>query len=89
MLPLIIADLFGEKEYGKLLGIFGSINTAGYACGPVLTNLAFDKSGSYIPILLTYAGVMTAITIAFVVSQKQAEKLKKEIALLENTEAAQ
>ncbi len=83
MLPLITADLFGEREYGKLLGIFGSINTAGYACGPVLTNLVFDKIGSYIPILLVYVGIMTTITVTFLICQKQAEKVKNEIALQE------
>ncbi len=83
MLPLITADLFGEKAYGKLLGVFGSINTAGYACGPVLTNLVFDKIGSYIPILLVYVGIMVAVTVTFLVSQKQADKVKNEVALLE------
>ena len=86
MLPLIAADLFGEKEYGKMLGIFVSINTAGYACGPFLTNLAYDFIGSYTPILLVYTGVMAAITVAFLISQKQADKVKKEIALQESAQ---
>lgn len=80
MLPLIAADLFGEKEYGKMLGIFVSINTAGYACGPFLTNLAYDFIGSYTPILLLYACVMATITVAFLFSQKQADQVKKEVA---------
>lgn len=83
MLPLIAADLFGEKEYGKLLGIFVSVNTAGYACGPIITNFVFDKIGSYVPILVAYVGIMVAITLAFLVCQKQAEKVKNEIALQE------
>jgi MFS family permease len=80
MLPLIAADLFGEKEYGKMLGIFVSVNTAGYACGPFLTNLAYDFIGTYTPILLIYTVLMAAITVAFLVSQKQARKVKMEIA---------
>ena len=83
MLPLIAANLVGEKEYGKMLGIFVSINTAGYACGPFLINLVYDFIGSYTPVLLVYAGVMAAITVAFLVSQKQADQVKKEVALRE------
>lgn len=83
MLPLIAADMFGEKEYGKMLGVFAAINSVGFACGPFLTNLAYDFAGSYTPVLLLYAGIMTAITVSFLISQKQAGKVKKEVALRE------
>ena len=79
MLPLIVADLFGEKQYGKMLGIFVSVNTAGYACGPFIINVVYDMIGTYTPILLVYACVMVAITVAFCISQKQADKIKKGI----------
>lgn len=79
MLPLIAAGLFGEKEYGKMLGIFVSVNTAGYACGPFLTNLAYDVVGTYTPVLLIYTGIMAVVTAAFLISQKQADKVKEEM----------
>ena len=79
MLPLIAADLFGEKEYGKMLGIFVSVNTAGYACGPFVINLVYDIISTYTPILLVYACVMAVITVTFFVSQKQADKVKREV----------
>ena len=47
MLPLITADLFGEKVYSKLLGIIVSINTAGYALGAPIFNLVYDACGTY------------------------------------------
>lgn len=62
MLPLITADLFGEKAYSKLLGIIVSINTAGYALGAPIFNLVYDACGTYQPILYVVAVVMLVIT---------------------------
>lgn len=72
MLPLIAGDLFGEKEYGKMLGIFVSVNTAGYAVGPLVSNLCFDAIGTYRPVFLIYAAIMCAATFAFLFVHKQA-----------------
>ncbi|MBR6270784.1 MAG: MFS transporter [Lachnospiraceae bacterium] len=65
MLPLIAAGMFGEKSYTKMLGLFVSINTAGYAVGAPLVNLVWDKTGSYKPILLALSGVLVLITVCF------------------------
>ena len=46
IVPLIAADLFGEKDFAKTMGIFVSLNTAGYALGTPLANLIFDAVGS-------------------------------------------
>ena len=71
MLPLIAGDLFGEKEYSKLLGIFVSINTAGYALGPLVSNICFDAIGTYVPVFWVYAGVMGLATVAFLFVHRQ------------------
>lgn len=63
MLPLIVLDLFGEKDYVKLLGVFVSINTAGYALGGPLTNLCYDLFGNYQIVLGIMATIMIVITI--------------------------
>ena len=65
MLPLIVADMFGEKSFAKTMGLFVSINTAGYALGAPTMNLVWDQVGSYKPILLVMAGLLAAITIGF------------------------
>lgn len=65
MLPLISAELFGKKDYARIMGLVVSVNTAGYAVGPWLTNLGYDLTGSYRVILLILAGVMAAITLGF------------------------
>ena len=62
MLPIITAELFGERSYSKMLGIVVAISTAGYATGPILMNMCFDIFGSY-----NYAFIISATAMLFVV----------------------
>ena len=85
MLPLYASDLFGNRSYAKVLGIFVSMNTAGYAIGAPAFNLCYDIFGSYVPALLLVAGVMAVILVLlqFVISaahreQKKIEEAQKE-----------
>ena len=80
ILPIYAGDLFGQKSFNKILGIFVSVNTAGYALGAPMINFVFDKFGSYNPGFILCAVVMVGVIIAmqFVIStahryQKQAE----------------
>ena len=65
MLPLIAADLFGQKDYAKIMGIFVAINTTGYAVGGPVTNLFFDMLGTYRHIFLIFGGMMVVLVIVF------------------------
>ena len=47
MLPIYARELFGEKRFNEALGIFVSVNTAGYAVGAPLSNLCYDLFGNY------------------------------------------
>ena len=80
MLPIYANDLFGEKAFSKALGIFVSVNTAGYAVGAPVLNLCFDIFGSYVPALLITAGLMFAnlILVQFVISAAHKGKVKIE-----------
>lgn len=89
MVPLIAADLFGEKEYAKLVGLFVSINTAGYALGTPLANVIFDIWKTYVPVLFIFAGIMLCMVVAFVFITGAAEKTRKQVALLEETAAGE
>ncbi len=85
MLPIFAGDLFGEKSFNKIMGLFVSINTAGYAVGTPLTNWVFDRFGTYIPMFVAGAIIMTIVTIVFqfVISASQKDKseiLEKEAA---------
>jgi len=79
MLPLYAADLFGEKSYNKILGLFVSFNTAGYAVGSPLINSFYDLTGSYKTIIFILAGIMAIVmlTLQFVITG--AHKVRDEI----------
>ena len=63
MLPIYASDLFGEKSFNKILGLFVSVNTAGYALGAPVSNLCFDITGSYNVALYVCCGLMLAVMI--------------------------
>lgn len=82
MLPIYAGDLFGEKSYDMALGIFVSVNTAGYAVGAPITNLCYDLTGSYQIALYIAAGLMFAVLVGmqFVISAANKEHKKAETA---------
>lgn len=65
MLPLITAELFGQRSFAQMLGIVSAINTAGYSLGPPITNFVYDAIGSYTPVFTLYLFIMTAVTVCF------------------------
>ena len=79
IVPLIAADLFGEKDFAKTMGIFVSLNTAGYALGTPVANLIFDIVGSYKPILLIFGILMLVLAVAFQFILNAANKEKQRI----------
>lgn len=50
MIPLVVTELFGSVSFAKLLGIYVSVNTAGFAIGNPIANLVFDLCGTYFPL---------------------------------------
>ena len=65
MIPIFALDLFGERSYNKVLGIFVSVNYAGFALGTPIMNLFYDNFGSYRYMFVICAAVMAVITVAF------------------------
>ena len=47
MHPLLLADKFGTREYGRIYSMSQFIAMAGVAGGPLLIGLLYDLSGSY------------------------------------------
>ena len=90
MLPLIASDMFGERSYAKIMGLFVSINTAGYAVGAPLTNLVYDMTGTYRDVLFVLSGLMAVITVVlqFVLRRAAAER-KTVMAEIEAKKIAQ
>ena len=76
MLPIYAADLFGQRSYAEVLGLFVSVNTAGYAVGSPLMNLCYDMLGSYVPGLVLVGCIMTGVLVLlqFVISAAHKEQ---------------
>ena len=83
MLPLITADLFGERAYEKLLGVMVSVNTAGYALSTPLTNLCYDLTGTYVPALRALGLVMAGVTALFIFVLRAAAKSRAQADMLQ------
>ena len=77
MLPLYAADLFGKKSFDRIMGIFVSANTAGYAIGTPFTNLGYDITGSYFSVLIVTAVIMLCVTIIMQFVITKAHSLRK------------
>jgi len=77
MLPIYARELSGEKSYNKILGIFVSVNTAGYAVGAPVANLCYDIVGSY-DILIYISCILIVFTaIIMQIAINKAHKDKK------------
>lgn len=47
LLPYLTSHLFGAKDYGCIYGALNVFSTLGFAVGPPLSGLIFDKTGGY------------------------------------------
>lgn len=76
MLPIFANDLFGDKSYEKVMGIFVSVNTAGFAAGTPVMNWCFDTFGTYKPAFVACAGIMAVVMVVFQFVLSAADKGK-------------
>ncbi|MBR5139880.1 MAG: MFS transporter [Clostridia bacterium] len=79
MLPIYANDLFGEAAFKKTLGLFVSVNTAGYALAAPLMNLCYDLLGSYRFGLILSGIIMVFIIIALQFIITSANRMKRQI----------
>lgn len=79
LLPTIIAEIFGLKSYGALLGIGNFSACIGCATGPVIAGHLFDTTGSYSLAfgLIAAMGVLNVVLILFLKVGKGAGQAKK------------
>ncbi len=66
MIPIYASDMFGQKSFEQILGIFVSVNTLGLAIGSPVMGWCYDKFGSYQPMLI---GAAVAMLIAIITMQ--------------------
>ena len=63
MLQALVADVFGARSLGKILGAITVIDATGGAIGPWITGMAYDAVGNY---QLGFGIMAVLIGIAFV-----------------------
>lgn len=81
MLPIYAGDLFGDRSYEQVLGIFVSVNVAGYAIGTPAVNLCYDTLGTYKPVLIVCAAIMAVITLVMQMIISKAHKLRSTLSV--------
>ena len=79
MIPLITSDMFGKKDYAKILGILVSVNTAGYAVGVPVANVCFDAFGTYCPALFATSGLMLLVLIVYQFVFRAADRQRQAV----------
>lgn len=79
MLPIYAGDLFGEKDYNKMLGYIVSANTVGYALGSPIMGFIFDIFKSYVPAFFGGAVIMIIVFIIMQFVISGANRTKKEV----------
>ena len=87
MIPLFASELFGNKSFNKVVGIFAAASTAGFAVGSPFANFLFDTFGDYNIAFIIFAGLMIFVTVTMQFVLHSAGKDKKRILELAESEA--
>lgn len=64
MLPLFASELFGNKCFDKVVGLFAAASTAGFAIGAPFANLCFDLLGNYNVPFAIFACLLVFVAVA-------------------------
>ena len=79
IIPILVGDLFGQKSFNKILGIFITINTAGFALGSPVINFVYDKLGSYKMAFLACGIMMILVILLMQFAITMGHKLRKDV----------
>ncbi|HEY1932170.1 MAG TPA: MFS transporter [Acetobacteraceae bacterium] len=70
LLPIAWADYFGRRSFGAIRGVSLSIQVLGQACGPVLSGVLRDRTGSYVASLECFV-VLSGLSVLAVLWARQ------------------
>ena len=85
---LVIGDVFGNKEFGKYLGLMSALNSVGFAVGDPVMNLVNTVFHSYTIAIWIAVGIVATVLVAFQFILNVAHKDRERImALAEQNEA--
>lgn len=77
LLPLMAGDLYCDRDYGKVLGIFSAANSLGFVIGNTVSNFCFDLLGTYYHVLVADSVVAIVVGTAFVFAYQKMNHLLK------------
>ncbi|MBQ7333495.1 MAG: MFS transporter [Clostridia bacterium] len=63
MISFFASELFGNKSFAKILGLFSAASTAGFAVGAPFANFCFDIFGDYNVAFIVFACLMIFVTV--------------------------
>ena len=78
MLSIYAGELFGEKSFGKVLGILSTMHYAGSAVASPTMNLCFDLTGSYKPAFVALGIAMALMLLMLHISIFNAKRLRSK-----------
>ena len=67
---LVLPAFFGRGHLGAIRGVSQTLNMGTVAGGPFLMAFVFDTTGSYVPILFAFAGLLAAAFVMLAVVPK-------------------
>ena len=87
MLSLFANELFGNKSFNKVVGLFSAATTAGFALASPFSQLWKLIFGDYTVSMISFAVLMLFVTVTMQFVMKRASIDKK--AILDSAEAAE
>lgn len=91
LIPIFVAEFFGNKSFDRLVGLFVSASTAGFAVGSPFGNVCFDIFGNYRLAFLIFGVLMVIVAVLLWIVLRQSTKDRKailEALALDSAEAA-
>lgn len=76
---LVVGDVFGNKEFGKYLGLMSALNSIGFAVGDPIMNLIYEIFGSYTVAIWTAVGIIAVVMVSFQFVLNVAHKDREKI----------
>lgn len=79
MLPVYASELFGEKSFNNVLGIFVAVHQVGSALSSPGMNVSYDLTGSYISIFVVLGVLMAIMLITVHIAISSANRIKNKV----------
>ena len=63
--PILAQRIFGNREFGAVLGLMSAFSNIGAMAGPLVVSGVYDASGSYLPAFWGVGALMCLVTLVY------------------------